>query len=269
MQYISLTLTGLSDDKIDECIALLDDELHLGMQQEEHTLSIFYLEEHKEQALANIKKLNLEVYIQEIPLENWNQSWEKNFEPIRIQNKIALRADFHEPIPEVDYELIITPKMSFGTGHHATTQQMLSMMLDIDFENKSVFDFGCGTGVLAIFAEKKGASYIEGIDNEAWSVENAKDNALRNACQKVVFSSKDISEVENEFDIILANINLNILTFYLKQIYNLLAPQGILLLSGILESDIKSFEIKLLEENLQIHKKTVEKEWACLYINKI
>ncbi len=113
---------------------------------------------------------------------NWNQVWESNFDPVIVDDFVAVRAHFHEPIKNVQHEIVITPKMSFGTGHHATTYMMMQQMRELDFAGKNVFDFGTGTGVLAILAEKLGAQKVIAIDNDDWSIENADENVKRNNC---------------------------------------------------------------------------------------
>ena len=117
-----------------------------------------------------------------IPEANWNQVWESNFDPVIVDDFVAIRADFHEPVKGVSLEIIITPKMSFGTGHHATTYMMIEQMRELDFTGKSVFDFGTGTGVLAILAEKLGANKVIAVDNDEWSIENAEENFEKNNC---------------------------------------------------------------------------------------
>jgi ribosomal protein L11 methyltransferase len=148
----------------------------------------------------------------------------------------TVRADFHDPLPGAQHEIIITPKMSFGTGHHATTYMMIEQMGNIDFEYKAVFDFGTGTGILAILAEKLGAVNITAIDVDEWSITNAKENFERNSCSKIrVAQSSNIPP--EQFDIILANINRNVILNYLAELKKALTPGGYILLSGLLTTD--------------------------------
>jgi ribosomal protein L11 methyltransferase len=172
-----------------------------------------------------------------IERKNWNEEWEKNFEPVIVENSVAIRAEFHQPIKGVQHEIIITPKMSFGTGHHATTYMMIQAMGDIDFRNKIVFDFGTGTGILAIAAEKLKASSIIAIDNDEWCIRNAKENIERNHCKNVRLSLSSTPDRSRKFDIILANINKNILMTHLTLLSSLLTKNGRLLVSGILHED--------------------------------
>ena len=146
----------------------------------------------------------------EMPNINWNEEWEKNFEPINVENQVSIRAEFHAN-QNLPHEIIIQPKMSFGTGHHATTYLMIQQMLDMDFENKTVLDMGCGTSVLAIFAKQKGAGKTVAIDIDEWSVENSKENAARNNVELEISQGTADNLAAENFDIILANINRNIL----------------------------------------------------------
>ncbi len=147
-----------------------------------------------------------------IAQQNWNANWESSFEPVFIDNKVVIRAPFHVIEKQYPFEVIIQPKTSFGTGHHETTQSIMELMLEVDFEDKSVFDYGCGTGVLSILASKKGAAYIFANDIDDWAFENIGENAGYNNITNINYAKGDLSVVPNkEFDIILANINKNIL----------------------------------------------------------
>lgn len=167
---------------------------------------------------------------------NWNQEWESSFEPVVVPGICAVRAHFHQPIAGVPHQIIITPKMSFGTGHHPTTYLMLQEMYALNFSGKKVFDFGTGTGVLAIFAEMLGAQKIEAIDVDDWSITNAQENAERNGCSCINFSLTSRLPQE-KFDIVLANINRNVLLMYMQKLAELTAVGGTLLLSGLLTAD--------------------------------
>ena len=199
--------------------------------------------------------------------KNWNAEWESNFQPVVVENFCAIRAEFHEPIQDVEHEIIITPKMSFGTGHHATTHMMIEQMKDIDFNDKTVFDFGTGTGILSILAEKLGASRIEAIDVDDWSIANAKENIERNNCTKVSINlSSQIPD--NAFDIILANINRNVILTYVSQLNKSLNQNGNLLLSGLLTSDEKIIVEAFDGESFQLIKRTERNNWISLLFIK-
>ncbi len=190
--------------------------------------------------------------------QNWNQVWESNFDPVRIDDFVGIRAVFHPPFPDVSHELVITPKMSFGTGHHATTYLVMQLMRDLDFSGKKVFDFGTGTGILAILAEKLGAAKVLAVDNDAWCIENASENILVNKCK--IIEIQHIDEfVENEkFDIVLANINRNIIIDNFRVLRASLADKGYLVLSGLLVADEKEISEAAAELGL-IHLRTLEK----------
>jgi ribosomal protein L11 methyltransferase len=200
--------------------------------------------------------------------QNWNAVWESSFEPVIIDDYAAIRAGFHEPVPGVAYDIIITPKMSFGTGHHATTWLMIQMMKEIDFEGKRVFDFGTGTGVLAILAEKSGALEVLAIDNDEWSIDNANENIANNGCRAINVKLQGTPPDGNTFDIVLGNINKHILLEQMQGISGLAAKGGIVLLSGLLaedESDIVSLASCF---KLQFEKKTEKNGWIALFFRK-
>lgn len=173
----------------------------------------------------------------EIAETNWNEEWEKNFEPVTIADKVGIRAPFHAAL-NTPFEIVIEPKMSFGTGHHATTALMVELMLDMDLDNLSVLDFGSGTGVLAIMAEKLKAAKIVAIDNEEWAYKNCIENTERNGCVNIECLHGDDTYVFAEkFDVILANINRNVILANAGSWAKLLQPKGKMLVSGILLSD--------------------------------
>lgn len=178
-------------------------------------------------------------YVSEIiPPQNWNAVWESNFDPVEVDDFCRIRADFHDSSDEFDFELTIHPKMAFGTGHHETTHMMIQQMRHLDFVDKSVFDYGCGTGVLAILAELLGATKVYAIDIEQPSYESTVENAQINQATLLKAGHGDISlAIGNKYDIILANINRNVLLASVDQLSDMLNNSGILLLSGILEED--------------------------------
>jgi ribosomal protein L11 methyltransferase len=199
--------------------------------------------------------------------KNWNEVWESNFQPVVVDNFCAIRAEFHEPMKNVEHEIIITPKMSFGTGHHATTYMMIEQMEGIDFNNKTVFDFGTGTGILAILAEKLGASKIIAIDVDEWSIANAKENIEKNNCSKITV---DLSSQipDDKFDVILANINRNVILNYLAQLNNSLKENCYLLLSGLLTSDKEDIIKACNNENIQFLRHSERNNWVSLFFIK-
>jgi len=199
-----------------------------------------------------------------IPQKNWNEVWESNFEPIEIGNKIFVRATFHQPRPKFPYEIVIDPKMAFGTGHHQTTSMMLELILENDFENKTVLDMGCGTGILAIMASKLGASAITAIDYDPVCYESTIENAQLNHIQniKALCGSKEVIP-EEHFDIILANINRNILLDQMQRYSEVLKVGGEIYFSGFYETpdlDIITDEARKHGLKYIIHKKN--KDWV-------
>lgn len=195
--------------------------------------------------------------------QDWNVLWESNFEPIVVDNNCMIRASFHEPIPNIKFDIVIDPKMSFGTGHHQTTHLMIKEVLKADIAGKNVLDMGCGTAVLAILAEMRGAQSIVAIDNDEWAYNNSVENIRKNACTKISAKHGDASLLTNcSFDIILANINLNILYADMPKYINCLNHNGILFTSGILVTDIE----KLVEFGQSLNLKHVETQtldnWA-------
>jgi ribosomal protein L11 methyltransferase len=205
--------------------------------------------------------------IDNIKEQNWNEVWESNFKPVVVDDFCAIRAAFHSPIFAVMHEIIITPKMSFGTGHHATTYMMIEQMRDIDFRNKKVFDFGTGTGILSILAEKLGAAAVTAIDVDEWSITNAKENTERNDCKKITVSLSS-SLPADTFDIILANINRNVILQYFSRLKTILAPGGQILFSGLLKGDEEDIVEACKNHNMKIVKQMERDKWtSLLFVN--
>jgi ribosomal protein L11 methyltransferase len=199
---------------------------------------------------------------------NWNEEWEKNFEPVVVDGFCGIRAFFHEPAVGVVYDLVITPKMSFGTGHHATTYMMLSAMRRLEFQGRTTLDFGTGTGVLAILAEKLGASDVLAIDHDDWSIENAKENIRENHCDRIAIEKMEVIPRNKLFFIILANINKNIIVDQLGAMEQQLAPEGVILLSGLLQQDMEDIEKKAAHIELTISDRVTKDNWLCLKLER-
>ena len=209
-------------------------------------------------------------YIDRVEKKNWNEEWEKSYEPIVVADTIIIRADFHKPEKQYPYEIIITPKMSFGTGHHQTTHLMLKAQLTIDHKNKTVMDAGTGTAVLAIMASKLGAKKVEAFDIDSWSVENGNENTAVNRCANIRIQQGKLSALSfsENFDIILANINKNILLEEMHQYAAYLKPGGRLLLSGFYETDIPDLLQKAQQHDLKKAGSDTRDGWACLLLEK-
>ncbi len=214
------------------------------VETEEGVLAYIQRQDWKEQLLKEVDILNSPEFSityakRLIAAQNWNEEWEKNFNPIEVGNNCALRAPFHPPF-NVPYEIVIEPKMSFGTGHHETTFMMLQWLLEIDCSGWHVLDMGCGTAVLAIMAEMRGASSVLAIDIDEWSVENSIENIGRNQCTKIKVQLGDARLLPKEptFDLIIANINRNILLQDMESYVRSMQPMGTLLLSGFYQQDL-------------------------------
>lgn len=218
--------------------------------------------------LLNNKDITYSLSI--ISNKNWNAEWEAGFQPVVVDDYCCIRAGFHPPVPGIIFDIIINPQMSFGTGHHATTYLMVEAMRGLDLVNKSVFDFGTGTGVLAILAEKMGASSVVAIDNDDWSIENAQDNFRINNCNRIQLHKSDTLPKGSErpsaerFDIILANINRNTLLKNLHHIKEGLTQEGIVLLSGLLEGDQAIILEAAEKAELNLVKAFHRDSWICL-----
>lgn len=239
MNYKEIVINVPEEGLKDVLIALLANIGYEGFEEEDSHLKAFIAaDSFSQDDLAELLEPHgISSTVNDIPQQNWNAVWEHNFDPVIVDDLCVVRAPFHSPIPGAKYEIIITPKMSFGTGHHATTRLMIQQMEDIDFDNKSVFDFGTGTGVLAILAEKMGAAYVLAIDNDEWSYENAQENAAGNNADKVEISMDGIETIDRKFDIILANINRHILLAYMPQLYAICTANGKVIMSGLLNDD--------------------------------
>src|SRR5690606_12892197 len=192
-------------------------------------------------------ELSITYTTQETEQVNWNEEWEKNFHPIQVEDSCCVRAPFH-PKTDVKYDIVIEPKMSFGTGHHATTHMMIQFLLKNDFEGKKVLDMGCGTGVLAIVAEKRGAVEVDAIDIDNWCYQNSMENVERNNCSRIsVFEGGAELLGGKKYDVVIANINRNILLEDIPTYSRCLEKGGQLYLSGFYEADIPAIQEKCLE----------------------
>ena len=201
---------------------------------------------------------------EDIEQVNWNEEWEKNFNPIVVDDICSVRAPFHEK-PETVYDIIIEPKMSFGTGHHETTHMMIQHILKNDFENKSVLDMGCGTGVLAILAEMKGAKPIDAIDYDNWCYLNSLENVERNNCKQITVIEGDASVLKNKkYDIIIANINRNILLNDMSVYASCLNKNGMIFLSGFYNDDIPMIQQECEKHMLKFEEKLERNYWVSL-----
>ncbi|WP_452219490.1 50S ribosomal protein L11 methyltransferase [Lacinutrix salivirga] len=239
------------------------------VETEEGVTAYIQKEEWRDNILNDIQILNSNEFeitftFTEIEQTNWNAEWEKNFNPIVVDNLCAVRAPFHDKF-NTQYDIVIEPKMSFGTGHHETTHMMIQHILQNDFTNKSVLDMGCGTAVLAILAEKKGAKPIDAIDIDNWCYLNSIENAERNNCEHISVFEGDALLLDNkQYDVIIANINRNILLNDIETYSECLNANGTLYLSGFYDKDIPHIEKECNKHNLTLTSKLQRNSWVAL-----
>jgi ribosomal protein L11 methyltransferase len=211
----------------------------------------------------------LKYEIQHIEENNWNEAWESSFEPIEIDDKIYIRAPFHSARKGVQFDIVISPKMSFGTGHHATTQLMCKAMLEMDLKGKKVLDMGCGTGILAILAMKLGAESADAVDTEEWAVENTLENANINETivQAILADSKQFDS-SSTYDVVFANINRNIIVRDLGNYVKLMKSNSEILMSGFLTVDEPIIQENAIIFNLKLEQKNNIDEWLMMHFKK-
>lgn len=269
MDYIKITFTDLQPEQREILIAQLADAGYEGFEEKDTSLDAFINSKSFDKLILNEISFKYQTpYTKEkIAETNWNKVWESNFEPVIVNEYVAIRADFHKPITNTQFEIVITPKMSFGTGHHATTHMMIELMKELDFNGRSVLDFGTGTGILAILAERSGAKNIVAIDNDDWSIKNAEENFKKNNCNKIILRKASDAASEIKFDIILANINKNIILENLVLLKEQLNKDGQILLSGLLESDKEEILTVSSQLHLKLKKKLIRNNWIALQLN--
>lgn len=214
------------------------------------------------------EEFNINYTFEEIEQINWNEEWEKNFEPIEVDGKCHVRAPFH-PKTEAEFDIVIEPKMSFGTGHHETTHMMIQHLLEMDVNGLNTLDMGCGTAILAILAEMKGAQPIDAIDIDNWCYLNSIENAERNNCKHINVYEGDAALLQGKkYDLIIANINRNILLNDMQSYVDCLNAGGTILFSGFYEEDIPFIDNSCTEKGLTYIKKFQRNNWVSLkYVN--
>lgn len=260
--YIKIDINGISNEEQNILIAQLSDFGFYAFEQDENCLSAYIKEQDfNPENLISFLPVNKKFDKTIIEEENWNSKWESSFQPVLIDDFALIRAAFHEPADNVKHDLVITPKMSFGTGHHATTFMMISAMQNMDFRNKAVLDYGTGTGVLAILACKLGAASVLAIDNDSWSIENAVENTAVNNCQDIRIELRDSMDGLARFDLILANINLRVILENMGIIRQHLTESGVFTGSGVLESDEEKIRNRAAECDLIFERLMTKDNW--------
>jgi len=223
----------------------------------------------KDLQLLNSDEFRISYNSKIIKNQNWNKVWESNFKPIIIAERCGVRASFHPEFKNIEHEIIINPQMSFGTAHHETTAMMIELMLDMKFKGKSVLDFGCGTSVLSILAAKLGAENITAVDNDEWAYENSLENIKLNNLENINVFYGDSQIIKNKkFNIIIANINRNILIKSISDLNSSLSENGMLMMSGFYEDDIKKIREETEKFNLKFVDFIVKNKWAAIRLGK-
>jgi ribosomal protein L11 methyltransferase len=269
-RYLQITIETKNADESDILVARLSQAGFEGFEEEPKKLHAFipetlYDASVVENIIAELKGVadpyHTLFHTEVIEPRNWNAEWEKDFEPVIVEGFVGIRAHFHAPIPDVKYDLVITPKMSFGTGHHATTYMMIAAMKELDLASQSVLDFGTGTGVLAILAGKMGARPVLAIDTDEWSIENARENVTVNGCPDIRIEQRDSLEGTGRFDVILANINLRVILENLGFLRQHLQESGVFIGSGVLVSDEEKIRLKAASAGFTLEKLMSKDNW--------
>ncbi|WP_153800000.1 50S ribosomal protein L11 methyltransferase [Foetidibacter luteolus] len=269
MSHVQITITPVTEEQKEILVALLSHAGFEGFEEQDNLVKAFIpADNFDEETLSSITGRQGVSYQKSIvPMQNWNAVWESSFEPVCVDDFVAVRADFHAPVSNVQHEIVITPKMSFGTGHHATTYMMMDQMRHIDFSGKKVFDFGTGTGILAILAEKLGASSVLAIDNDEWCINNSRENVHSNQCENIRVELAGNVATGEKFDVILANINKNVILDNLNALCGNLQSKGFLLLSGLLAEDEADILYAIEKFNVLYKGCFSRDKWICMLFN--
>ena len=255
-------------------VAELEDKAFESFMETEEGISAYVQKElWTEDILNDVSILNnsdfkISYKVEEIEQVNWNEEWEKNFEAIDVDGKCHVRAPFHS-MTDAEFDIVIEPKMSFGTGHHETTHMMIQHLLETDVTNMKTLDMGCGTAILAILAEMKGAKPIDAIDIDNWCYLNSIENAERNNCSHITVYEGDAALLKGKkYDLIIANINRNILLNDMQHYVDCLNPKGTILFSGFYTEDIPFIDKSCTSKGLTYVKKFERNNWVSLkYVN--
>lgn len=271
MRHVKITISQAEGNERDILIAQLAEHGFDGFEESEDALYAYLPEEQFSEVLLNavLSPVNIAYTKEFIEPQNWNKVWESSFQPVVVDDFCTIMADFHTEPVSTPYCIEITPKMSFGTGHHATTQLMMTAMKEIPFAGKSVLDFGTGTGVLAILAAMLGATSVMAIDNDSWSVENAMENTTKNKASVVTVALGSLEDMGTlSYDVILANINRHILLEHMAAMHSHLAHNGVLLMSGLLTDDEEIVANAALEAGFTVPAVNTLNGWISIYAIK-
>ncbi len=268
--YISLTITTADADQSDMLVAQLSHIGYEGFEEEGRTLHAFIPKGFYDGDAVKtlLGPMQLPAKVQTIEQKNWNEEWESNFQPVVVADFCVVRAAFHPPVPDIPYDIIITPKMSFGTGHHATTYMMIEGMKNLDIKEKKLLDYGTGTGILAVLAEKLGAKKILAIDNDEWSIKNAAENIILNHCSNITITQSDRPAGSEVFDIILANINRNVILASMGDLWQHLTEDGVVLGSGVLPGDEEKLKLAATTAGFNMTKLDIRDNWMSFALRK-
>lgn len=269
MDYIEVKITGLKDFDPDIVVAFLSELEFDSFSEIDEGLLAFcrsdlYNEAEVTTYLRQLHDTSGAGYsVRTIPPENWNARWEQEYHPVVINDLCRIRAPFHPASQDYQFDIIIEPKMSFGTAHHETTSMMLELLLKEEFEGTSVLDMGCGTGVLAILAAMKQAGKVVAVDTDEWAFQNTMENVSRNGVSQVTTIQGDIKSVPGDsYDFILANINRNVLLNDIPAYAGMLSENGVLFLSGFYEEDLPLINGKCIENGLELDGYAVKNNWV-------
>jgi len=244
MDYIEVCIHGIMGEAAGILAAELSERGFESFMEEEECIKAYipsdvFREVQAEDFLAEVSvSLKFGYELVNIPEENWNAIWESDYKTVRIGGRCMIRAPFHAPVPGVEFDLVIEPKMSFGTAHHETTRLMIETLLETDLQGRKVLDMGCGTGILAILAGKMGALQVTAVDNDEWAFRNANENIYRNNSGSIHVIHGDVSSLpDRKYDVILANINRNILLRDMQNYADHLSRHGLIVMSGFYSAD--------------------------------
>ena len=271
-QFTRVVFSPVSPEQAEWLVALLSQQGYDGFEEGERSLTTYIPGDQFDLAVLQdlAGRSGLAFALSTLEETNWNAAWESGFEPVTVTDPetgrpwAAIRAEFHQPVEEAVHDIVITPRMSFGTGHHATTYQMVEQMKELDLRGKTVLDFGTGTGVLAILAMKLGAAAVDAIDNDEWSISNARDNMEANGAKGIELILAENAQTGKTYDVILANINRNVIADNLSTLAAQLAPGGILLLSGFLPGDLPFMQERCGGAGFRFIHSSERNNWVCL-----